>query len=383
MVAGAGPGDPDTQVQPGKAAGTEPHDLRGQVLSSPAPPRSADVAWLRLGQVIAVPVGKRSIVVAAMVAALTVVLAVATLSIGSLGLSMGQFVDALAGREDAQAEFVLQRLRGPRALVAIGAGAALGLSGALFQTVTRNPLGSPDVIGLGAGAGAGVAAMSLFWPGAASAPVGALIGAGCAILLVYFSTGLGFASPARVILTGIGVAAMAHSITQYVVAVELRDQAAQLAAYLVGSLNARSPGHVLTIAIVLATATPAVVALSHRLIPMDSSDALTDALGARAKQTRTLAIVLAVVLAAGAVAVCGPIAFVALTAPHIARRLTSRPGPNLCVSALVGALIMVGADLTVQHLPWFDGLPVGVITAGLGGAYLGYLLIREWKRSDA
>ncbi|GAA1490791.1 FecCD family ABC transporter permease [Brachybacterium sacelli] len=309
--------------------------------------------------------------------------AVATLAWGELGIGPGELASAARGEAGTKVTFVLERLRGPRLLVGIGAGIAFGLAGALFQTVTRNPLGSPDVIGLGAGAGAGVALATLLAPGLVPAPVGALLGAAVAIGLVHVSTGLGFASPARVIITGIGVSAMALAVTQYVVAVALRDSSSQLAGYLVGTLNSRSLGQAALIGIALMVLIPAVALLSHDLRMMDLGDELADALGGSALRTRTAAILLAVLLAAAAVAVAGPIAFVALAAPHIARRSVGAPGPQLVLSALVGALIMVLADFTVQHVAPVEDLPVGVITAGVGGVYLGYLLLSEWKRSDA
>ena len=128
---------------------------------------------------------------------------------------------------------------------------------------------------------------------------------------------------------------------------------------------------------------PLIALLSHDLRMMDLGDQLADALGGSAIRTRTLAILLAVALAAAAVAVAGPIAFVALAAPHIARRMSGAPGAHLTLSALVGALIMVLADFAVQHGGPLENLPVGVVTAGVGGMYLGYLLITEWKRADA
>ncbi|MGH3098512.1 MAG: iron chelate uptake ABC transporter family permease subunit, partial [Streptosporangiales bacterium] len=99
-----------------------------------------------------------------------------------------------------------------------------------------------------------------------------------------------------------------------------------------------------------------------------------------AGRTRTGAIVVAVALSTAAVCVAGPITFVSLTAPQIAKRLARSPGANIVVSALTGALLLVLADLVVQHLPVLVDLPVGVVTAGLGGIYLGYLLVREWTR---
>lgn len=307
----------------------------------------------------------------------------ATLAWGDLGVGPRDLVTAAQGGAGTKVTFVLERLRGPRLLVGIGAGIAFGLAGALFQTVTRNPLGSPDVIGLGNGAGAGVALATLLAPGIVPAPVGAVLGAAVAIGLVHVSTGLGFASPARVIITGIGVAAMALALTQYVVAVSLRDASSQLAGYLVGTLNARSLGQAALIAVALAVLIPLTALLVHDLRMMDLGDQLADALGANAVRTRTAAILLSVLLAAAAVSVAGPIAFVALAAPHIARRMSGTPGPHLPLSALVGALIMVLADFTVQHVAPFEDLPVGVITAGVGGLYLGYLLVTDWKKADA
>lgn len=345
--------------------------------------RRAAPRLLRLGSRVALPVSPRNLTVAAVLGALILICGLVTLSAGSLGVAPAEAVAALAGEADGKVQFVLERLRGPRLLVAVGVGLALGLSGSLFQTVTRNPLGSPDVLGLGAGAGAGVAMTTLLGSGMVPAPIGAVAGAGIAILLVWWSSGVGFASPARVIVTGIGVASMATALTHYVVAVALHDAAHDLAAYTMGSLGTRSMEHAALIGVALAVLLPALVLLAHRLRPMDLGDELADTLGSGAARTRTAAIVLAVLLAAAAVAVAGPISFVALTAPHIARRLTRAPGPNLAVSALVGAMILVSADLAAQQLPFLDGLPVGIVTAGVGGVYLGHLLIVEWRRASA
>lgn len=327
---------------------------------------------------VVVPVRRRTVTVCLAVVGVSVVLSLLTLSLGRLGLSAADLRDAVTGDLDARSRFVLERLRGPRLLVAVGVGIALGIAGALFQTVTRNPLGSPDVIGLAAGAGAGVA-VTVVLGSTVPAPVGAVLGAGAAIGVVYLANGSGFASPARVIITGIGVAAMCTAVTQYVVAVEMRDSAHALAAYTVGSLSARDLGHAATIGGGLLLLLPCVAALHHRLLVMDMGDELCDALGARASATRTWAIVLSVLLAAVAVSVSGPISFVALTAPHVARRLTGAVGPNLVASALVGVLIVLSADVVAQHVPAAEGLPVGVVTIGVGGAYLGYLLLVHWR----
>lgn len=333
-----------------------------------------------IGRWIAVPVRRRSVLGCIAVALLIVITGFITLTAGRLGVPPADLVGALFSPPSGKTGFVLERLRGPRLVTAIGVGAALGLSGTLFQTVTRNPLGSPDIIGLGAGAGAGVAIATLLWPGMIPTPLGALLGGVAAIALVHVSTGRGFSSPARVVIAGIGVSAMAYAVTQYVVSVGLRDHSAQLAAYLAGSVSASDWGDVGVLAVTLAIVFPAAALLSGRLRLIEMGDDLAESLGGRVDRTRTVAIVLAVIAAAGAVTAAGPISFVALTAPQIARRVTGSPGANLVASALFGALILVVADLATQQIPWANGLPVGVLTAGVGGVYLGSLLVREWTK---
>jgi iron complex transport system permease protein len=335
---------------------------------------------LRLGRAVALPVHPRSLLVAAALLALLVAAAAATLTLGRLGIPLARLPTVVAGGGEATETFVLDRLRGPRLIVAAGTGAALGLAGALFQSVTRNPLGSPDVIGLGAGAGAGAAIAALALPGIVPVPLGALAGAALAMLVVATATGTGLRHPGRLIVAGIGVAAMAHAVSDFVVSVMARDQASALNAYLYGSLGARDWDHAAVIWGVLALAVPLVLVLAGPVAVNEMGDELADALGGRARATRTAAIGLSVVLTAAAVAVAGPIAFVSLTAPQIGRRMTGAAGPNLAVAALVGALLLVLADLAVQQSPVGDGLPVGLFTMALGGVYLGYLLIREWRR---
>ncbi|MFI6295019.1 FecCD family ABC transporter permease [Nonomuraea sp. NPDC050790] len=335
---------------------------------------------LTAGRAVALPVARASVLAALLTLSLLLVAALATLSLGRLGIAPADLLGALTRGATGKQAFVLERLRGPRLVVAVGTGAALGLSGALFQTVTRNPLASPDVIGLNAGAGAGAAVVVLMLPGALPAPLGALLGAVLAMALVYGATGTGFRNPGRLIVAGIGVNAIAIAFTHYVVYAVERDKASVLTAYVNGSLAARSWEHALTVWVVLLAVTPLVALLSGRLTIAEMGDELAASLGAEPVRTRTAAVVLSVVLSAAAVAVAGPIAFVALTAPQIARRLTRLPGPHLTLSALAGALLLVLADLAAQQSPLPVNLPVGVYTLAVGGLYLGYLLVREWKK---
>ncbi|GAA2447007.1 iron-enterobactin ABC transporter permease [Streptomyces pulveraceus] len=336
--------------------------------------------FLRVGRSVALPVRRVSVLTALVLFVLLVAGAVATLSLGRLGIPLSELAGAVTGGAEGKNAFVIERLRGPRLVVAVGTGGALGLSGALFQSVTRNPLGSPDVIGLASGAGAGAAIAALLFPDTVPVALGALLGAVLAMALVYLSTGTGFRNPARLVIAGIGVAAIGTAITQYVVYAMERDRAAVLTAYVNGSLSARSWEDATTIWLVLLVAAPLTALIARRLDIGEMGDDIAGALGSEPRTTKTFAVVLAIALSAGAVSVAGPIAFISLTAPQIAKRITRASGPHLALSALTGALPLVLADLCAQQLPLFDNLPVGIYTMAIGGVYLGYLLIREWRR---
>lgn len=349
-------------------------------------PPSSSVAGpvLRLGHRIALPISRRPLAIGFLLVAALLAGGCATLTMGGLGIEPPRLLGALfGGAEDAKQAFVLGTLRGPRLVVAVGAGVALGLSGALFQSVTRNPLGSPDVIGVSAGAGAGAALFGLLLPGAASIPLGSVLGAAAAVALVAVGTGTGFGNPLRMILAGIGVSAMAAAFTHYVVYLVARDQATMLSAYLNGSLEARSWEHTAIIGTVLALCAIPLALLSVPLALSEMGDDVSQGLGSPAVSTRRRAVLLSVILAGGAVAVAGPIAFIALTAPHIARRLAASGRPQLVLSGLTGAALLVAADLVAQQAPWAKALPVGILTLAIGGVYLGILLVHEFRKGQA
>ena len=271
----------------------------------------------------------------------------------------------------------------PRLLVGAAAGAAFAVSGAMFQSVTRNPLGSPDVIGLGAGAAAGAAAAALVWPGIVPVPVGALIGAGVAIGAVYLGSGAGFRAPLRMVVVGIAVGAMSMAFVQLALARATREDAQVVAAYLNGSLAARAWSDVVLIVVALVVLLPVALALTRPMQLVEMGDEVAVAVGVHADRVRTWAVVVGVLLTAAAVTVSGPIAFVALTAPQIARRLTRSTGPGMVAAACCGAAVLVVADLVAQYAVPGVVYPVGVVTAALGGVYLAFLLVREWRRSPA
>lgn len=304
------------------------------------------------------------------------VLSYLTLTLGKLGLDWEALRQLCVGQMDPTTQLVLIRLRGPRLLTAIIAGALFGVSGLLFQHATRNPLGSPDVIGINAGAKAGMALCATlpFIPSSLAAATGAFT----ATLLVFVATGRGFACASRTIIAGIAVGALAHGLTQYVLTAKLRQGAHHVAAALSGSLNASSWRDVAIAGPALVIVIIAALLVSKSLMLLELGDDVANGLGGAPKATRTWAVVISAASAAAAVSAAGPISFVALSAPHIARRWVG--GLPLMLSAAIGATITMTADLIVQHVALVKGLPTGIITLGVGGLYLAYILLSQQRK---
>lgn len=325
----------------------------------------------------------RPVVVGVVALAVGVVAALVTIGAGRLGIPLAELPSVLAGNGSKVQEWALFTKALPRLAVAAAAGAAFAVAGALFQSVTRNPLGSPDVIGLGTGAAAGAVAAGLVWPGVVPVPVGAVLGAVVAVLAVWLGTGRGFAAPHRMVVTGIAVGAMALAFVQLALARGNREDAQEVAIWINGSLLARTWTDAAVVGTALLVLLPLALVLSRPLQVVEMGDEAATAVGVRPSSVRTAAVVVGVLATGAAVSVCGPIAFVALTAPQIARRLTRSTGPGVAAAACTGAAVLVVADLIAQYAVPEQQFPVGVVTAALGGVYLAFLLVREWRRSAA
>ena len=324
----------------------------------------------------------RTVVVSVVVTVATALVAVLALSLGDLPLTPAQVLGALLGVDGGFTATVVREWRLPRVLAAVLFGAALGASGAVFQSLTRNPLASPDVIGLSAGSYAGgLGAIILLGAGAGSVPVsaGAIVGGLAAAALVYalsYRSGIqGF----RLIVIGIGVSAMLQALSTYLLLRAKLEVAMVAAVWGAGSLSAVGWAQFLPAAAVVVLAFGALGSFSGSLSRMELGDDAARALGVRVEAARLGLVVSAVALTAAVTAAAGPIAFVALAAPQIAHRLTRTAGIAIVPSAAVGALVLVTADIVAQHaLP--TALPVGLVTVVIGGAYLVWLLIHETRR---
>ncbi len=291
---------------------------------------------------------------------------------------------AIFGYGDADAFFIVNTLRLPRALTAILVGAAFGLSGAVFQSLARNPLASPDIIGVNAGAAAAAVLVIVVVGGTASeVALGALAGALVTAIAIYLLAYRRGVTGYRLVLVGIGVTAMLSSVTSYLLTRAEIFQAQRATVWLTGSLNARGWEHVRPVTWALALLLPLTLGLGRQLRALQLGDDAARGLGTRVETARVGLIVSAVGLAAVATASAGPVAFVALVSPQIARRLVRGGTPALGSAALCGAALMLLSDLVARRLFAPTELPVGVITAVLGAPYLIWLLARANRIGSA
>jgi iron complex transport system permease protein len=312
-----------------------------------------------------------------------------TLGVAVVALTTGEYrvpgrdvLAVLVGRGDPASEFVVGTLRAPRLLTGLLVGAALGLAGAVLQGVTRNPLGSPDVVGFTTGSATGaLVVITVLHGGMAAVSAGALLGGLAAVLLVYALVYRHGAQGLRLVLVGVGVSALLLAVNQYLVTRASTADAIAAQVWLTGSLNNARWEHVVATVIAVGVLGPVAVAHGRRMVLLELGDDAARALGVPVERTRLVLVVTSVALAAAATAVAGPIAFLALAAPQVARRLTASAGPGLVPAACLGALLLLTADLVTQRLFAPSQLPVGLATGALGGGYLAWLLTREWRRS--
>ncbi|MFJ9822177.1 FecCD family ABC transporter permease [Streptomyces sp. NPDC101151] len=351
----------------------------GAVPARPAV-RPAGHAVLRGGRASFL-VHRRAVVVAAALAVLLACAVVAYLCVGESFVPPTEVVKVLFGRPSPD-ELVVGTLRLPRLVVGLLAGAAFGVAGALVQTVARNPLASPDVIGVTHGAGAAtVAALSFNAVAADALPYVSVAGGVLAALLVYvFAWRRGLHS-SRFVLVGIGVSVALGSLTQLFLTKGDYLVAQQAKVWLTGSLNSRGYEEAGPLALVLLLGVPAALWAARAQRGVSFDDDTATALGVRLDRVRLGLTALGVVLASVTTGAAGPIDFVALLAPQIARRLTRTAQTPLLTSALAGALVVVIADLLARRMFSPIELPVGVLTAAVGAPYLMWLIVRTRSRS--
>ncbi|MDT0330235.1 FecCD family ABC transporter permease [Nocardiopsis lambiniae] len=339
---------------------------------------------LRLGDRYSVLVRPRTLIVALFLIVVATAALVVSVSVGDYEIPLGAVPAAIAGYGERLDVFFVQGVRLPRALTALGVGAALGLAGAVFQSLSRNALGSPDIIGFTSGAATGaVAIILLVGGGRLVVSMGAIAGGLITAVVVYLLAMKNGVQGYRLVLVGIGVSAMLGAVRDYLLTrAELTDaMGAQI--WMIGSLNGRGWGEVIAVWLSLALLGPILLTLGSRLRFMELGDDTARALGVSTQATQVAALIAASALTGAAIAVSGPIGFVALAAPQLARRLTRTGGTTFVGAALMGAALLVVADLVALRALAPTQLPVGVVTAVIGGGYLIWLLYTEWRRGRA
>lgn len=325
----------------------------------------------------------RLVVVSAILFAIAVAVAIIAITLGDYPLTLGDVFAAINGTGEEFHRIIVMEWRLPIAIAAVVFGALLGIGGAIFQSLTRNPLGSPDVIGFDAGSYTAVALTILvlgsgnYWSIAAAAIIGGLATAFIVYLLAYRRGIQGF----RLIIVGIGVSAMLGSINSYLITRANIDDAMTVGFWSAGSItrvswSSMAPSILIAAVIIVAAA---LLAPALRKLELGDDAAITQ--GARPGPAHLALMVTGVATVALVTAAAGPIGFVALVAPQLARRLTRSPGVSLLGAAAMGAALLGLAHLlSLVITQLYRPIPVGLITVCLGGIYLIWLLIRETRK---
>ena len=335
------------------------------------------MTWTLRLSFLSLQISRRAAFTGAALLALLLAAAGLALHMGSYPLSAAQLLGVLRGQGTAIQQMILLDHRLPRILTALGAGAAFGLSGAMFQTMMRNPLASPDVIGFNAGASCGALAAMILTGGMVlpGAIAGALLSA-AAVTLLAWKDGL---PPYRLILTGIGASLALTAAADLLISRMDAQTAADMAKWLIGTLNARDWSDAGLVWGGLALLAPAVLWLHFPLARLGMADDIATGLGLALSPLRLAVTAAGILLAALAVSTAGPLPFAAFAAGPIARRLIPNGKPVLLGAAAAGALMTLLADTASRIIPMIQ-LPAGVFTALIGAPVLIWLLLAQFRK---
>ncbi|MDF7681585.1 iron-enterobactin ABC transporter permease [Enterobacteriaceae bacterium ESL0689] len=303
------------------------------------------------------------------------------LSSGVLSLPVGQTISALLGQGPENIVMVITQWRLPRVVMALVIGAALGVSGAIFQSLLRNPLGSPDVIGFNVGAWSGVlVAMVLYGQNLTAITLAAMCGGLLTTLVVWLLAWRNGIETFHLIIIGIGMRAMLMAFNTWLLLYASLETALSAGLWYAGSLNGLTWSKIWPAAPLIPLVLCGAALLARRMQLLEMGDDTACALGVPVERSRLLLLLIAVILTALSTSLAGPISFVALAAPHIARRLSGTARWGLTQAALCGALLLALADGCAQRLFVPYQLPAGVVTVSIGGIYLIGLLIQESRK---
>lgn len=326
-----------------------------------------------------IQVHKRSFFLLVLLFLATVVTFIVSLSAGSSYIPLSTVVQELIG--ESESAFVLNELRLPRVWMAVFVGAGLGVSGLILQNMIRNPLGSPDIVGVTGGASVGTVLFIVYLLESFSVqwlPVASIVGAGITTVIIYLLSWKDGVTPMRLILVGIGISALTNAIVTMFMVASDSATASKVYLWMTGSLYGANWQEVWIIAPIIVL----LIIISLFFTPIVDVKQLGDdvalGMGVRVQFFRILLLALSVGLAGTAVSFAGGIAFVGLIAPHIARQLLHRTfGFLVFGSALIGSLIVLLADIIARTAFLPSDIPAGVFTAGIGAPFFIYLLYKN------
>ncbi|TVX99932.1 FecCD family ABC transporter permease [Cohnella terricola] len=319
---------------------------------------------------------RRWVLITALLAVLAFALCCAMLLLGNTIYSIDEVIRALLGEQIKGASFAVNTIRLPRMLAGLFAGFAFGIAGYTFQTMLRNPLANPNVIGITSGSSAAAVFCITVLHASGAVVSAASIVAGLATVTVMYilSRGKSF-SIGRLILVGIGIQAMLDAVISYLILISSSKDIPAAMRWLGGSLNGSQLHELQPLVIAVLVLSPILIGLGKHLNLLELGEHSATSLGMNTDKTRMMLILISVFIIAIATAATGPIAFVSFLAGPIANRLVGRGGSNIVPAGLVGVNLVLAADL-IGQFAFETRFPVGIITGMLGAPYLIYLLIR-------
>ena len=324
--------------------------------------------WIVVGR-WSVLISPRHVLVGLVLIALSLAVAVAALRLGKFTVSTQEVIDALQGQGRKIVQVVVVKWKLPRIVLGLVAGLALGVAGAVFQTITRNPLGSPDLIGFSTGAQTGILVSVLLLPGSMlSTSLASFIGGAAVGTVTYLVSLRGGFTGLRFILVGIAISSMLVSVNRWLLVRVDDDEGLGALKAVTGTLGAARWPVVAPTCLAIGVTVTLILLASRHLQVLSLGEQVATILGSPTRRVSAVLILLGTVLVAVVTMAAGPIGFVALVAPHLARLLTGSPQSPLLVSGLTGSLLMVGADLLSQLV--LESMPVSVVTNAVGGLYL-------------
>ncbi|MGM7703556.1 FecCD family ABC transporter permease [Pseudalkalibacillus sp. Hm43] len=332
-------------------------------------------------------VDKKALLYIILLASAVIVLTILSVSIGEMKIHPIEVIKTFFGMGSDMNELVITSFRLPRIVLALLAGMALAVSGAILQGIIRNPLASPDIIGITGGASLAVVTFLTIFSGERSSaltvsiswlPVAAFLGALLLGLLVYLLSWKNGVTPIRLVLIGIGLAAAMQALTNMMILFGPLYLATQAQIWITGSVNGANWSQVTTLLPWVLILLFLVWIYARRLNIQELGDELAKGFGSVVQKDRMILLLFSTALAGGAVAFVGGVGFVGLMAPHIGRKLVgSSFGALIPTSALIGALLVMGADLIARTAFSPLEIPAGVFTSAIGAPYFIYLLYRS------